>query len=471
MAQNAYDVNNDGFSEVPKTNRVHIEPTLWLPIGQSVTLRTSLGYTNDVRRGGFQNRDGIPIVFNSSFYQSKLETDRFKALADLEIQARPNNLVQFRNVFSTTNVESNDNLKHLLKNDQTQLFSELNTSFDSDVNNVVAGVSFAYSNTTSEYKGTRIIDGQTSGTVGLFTQYTTKPFNPVTIESGLRLEVVSKNKAILLPRLNVLSNWGPRLTSRIGVGTGYKYVHTMFSEVSDLIQQSNHMYSYRLNYTNSNSIERSVGFTADLDYRAMVGEEVGLSINQLVFATRINNPFQLVNRDIRYGPHSNGLDDLEPFVGLDIISRDGHTQTMGLETNIKWTYRNLKWYQFYTLTDVTDVAFGNDIPVILTPRHRLGSVIMLEEHDTYRVGFETYVTGSQKLSSGEKTDLYVILGLMAEKTWSSLSVFINFENFTDTRMKDRNRIWSGSMAHPNLNTELYAPIDGMVINGGIKYRF
>jgi iron complex outermembrane receptor protein len=60
---------------------------------------------------------------------------------------------------------------------------------------------------------------------------------------------------------------------------------------------------------------------------------------------------------------------------------------------------------------------------------------------------------------------------MMEKTWNNLSLFINFENFTDTRMKSSDKLWSGPTSHPNLNTNLYAPIDGIVINGGVKIRF
>lgn len=471
VAQKPYDVDNDGFVEVPRTKRIHIEPTLWLPIGASNSLRTSIGYTRDIREGGFQNSDVLPNPASINYFKTKIETDRFKALADLDISAAPNSKIQFRNAMSITQSQSNDNLSHLLQNDQTQFFTELNTSFGSDVSDFIAGVSHAYSSTSSTYRGTRIIDGQISNTTGLFAQYSVSPIQPVTVESGLRLEVVSKNDAILLPRLNVLANWGPKLSSRIGVGTGYKQVHSMFNEVNDLIQQSNHMWSYNLRYDDANSIERSVGFTADIDYRTLLGDEVGLSINHLFFATRINDPFRLQDLSARSGNNADNVDDQIPVRSLEIVSRDGYTQTMGIETNLKWTYRNLKWYQFYTFTDVTESDFGTQFPVILTPRHRLGSVIMLEEHDSYRIGFEAYVTGSQRLSSNDETDPYVILGFMVEKAWDQLSLFLNFENFTDTRMKSRDKIWAGSMSHPDLNTNLYAPIDGIVINGGIKLRF
>jgi outer membrane receptor for ferrienterochelin and colicins len=469
VAQEAYDVNNDGFSEVPKTKRYHVEPMIWIPLGSSATLRTGLGYTHDKREGGFQNREGFPEIINVNYFKSSIETDRFKALSDLEIITKTNGSIQFRNVVSTTNSTSTDNLDHHLLNDQTQFYSEANSSFSTDESEFTVGLSYAFNRTSSTYRSKQIIQRATDGTVGVFGQHTFSPIERLSLESGLRVEAITGTNPILLPRLNILSKWGPRLTSRIGFGTGYKHIHSMFGEVNDVIQQSNHMSTYNLQLSDNNAIERSVGFTADIDFRAVIGEELGITVNQLFFHTRINNPFLLRFANVR---NAEPFDQyMEPIIFLEVVNRDGNTRTQGLETNIKWSYHQLKWYQFYTLTDVTEADFGTERPALLTPRHRLGSVIMLEEHDSYRIGFETYVTGSQRLSSGEKTDTYIILGLMAEKTWNMLSLFVNFENFTDTRIKNKHPLWSGSLSHPALNNELYAPVDGRVINGGIKLRF
>ncbi len=471
VTQKAYDVNNDGFAEVPKTNRIHAEPTIWIPIGSAATLRTGIGFTRDKREGGFQNTAGIPELFSFNYFKTNIETDRFKAIADLDIDTKSDGSIQFRNVLSTTNVTSNDNLNHLLLNDQTQFYTEANSSFSSENSDLTAGLSYSYSKTNSTYRNRQLIQGVTGDIFGIFGQHTFRPIERFAMESGLRVEAISGNNPVILPRLNVLAKWGPSLTSRVGFGTGYKHIHSMFGEVSDWIQQSNHTTSYALRLSDNNAIERSVGFTADLDYRTIIGEELGFSVNQLFFYTRINDPFQLQNTESRFFDFDGEYDDLEPTIVLVVSNRNGHTQTRGMETNLKWSYHNFKWYQFYTFTDVLEFDLGLDRPVLLTPKHRIGSVIMLEEHDSYRVGFETYITGSQELSLGEKTDPYVILGLMAEKTWNKLSVFINFENFTDTRMKSKDKLWSGPQSHPNLNTELYAPIDGRVINGGFKLRF
>lgn len=47
------------------------------------------------------------------------------------------------------------------------------------------------------------------------------------------------------------------------------------------------------------------------------------------------------------------------------------------------------------------------------------------------------------------------------------SIFLNFENFKDTRQSTFDSIYSGTLENPRFS-EIYAPVDGFVINGGFK---
>jgi iron complex outermembrane receptor protein len=58
---------------------------------------------------------------------------------------------------------------------------------------------------------------------------------------------------------------------------------------------------------------------------------------------------------------------------------------------------------------------------------------------------------------------------MAEKLWEKFSLYINFENFTDTRQTRFDTIYQGSISNPVFR-DIYAPLDGFVINGGLKLR-
>jgi iron complex outermembrane receptor protein len=56
---------------------------------------------------------------------------------------------------------------------------------------------------------------------------------------------------------------------------------------------------------------------------------------------------------------------------------------------------------------------------------------------------------------------------MIEKRFNNLRVFLNFENFLDTKQSKYGAMFTGSPENPNF-VEIYAPTDGRIINGGIK---
>ena len=59
---------------------------------------------------------------------------------------------------------------------------------------------------------------------------------------------------------------------------------------------------------------------------------------------------------------------------------------------------------------------------------------------------------------------------MTEKMWEKFSLFLNFENFTDTRHSKFDTIYTGNISDPHFK-DIYAPVEGFVMNGGIKLRF
>ena len=79
------------------------------------------------------------------------------------------------------------------------------------------------------------------------------------------------------------------------------------------------------------------------------------------------------------------------------------------------------------------------------------------------------IIDSQKLNDGSTGKSYWLCGVMAEKLWEHFSVFINFENLLDTRQTKFDTIYTGSITNPVFR-DIYAPVDGFVVNGGIKLK-
>jgi iron complex outermembrane receptor protein len=47
---------------------------------------------------------------------------------------------------------------------------------------------------------------------------------------------------------------------------------------------------------------------------------------------------------------------------------------------------------------------------------------------------------------------------------------VNFENFTDTRQTRFEKIYTGDISRPVFR-DIYAPLEGFVVNGGIKLKW
>ena len=237
---------------------------------------------------------------------------------------------------------------------------------------------------------------------------------------------------------------------RLGGGLGYK-TPTVFTEEAERIQFRNVL---PVDIGNSKA-ERSYGANFDINYRTgLFGDQVTLSVNNLLFYTRIQDPLVLVSR---------------PGNVYEFIQPEGNLNTKGVETNIKLTYQDFKLFVGYTFADVRQNENGVTSPYPLVARHRLNNVLMYELEEEFKLGLEGYYFSPQHLTDGTRGRSYWVTGALAEKMWERFSVFLNFENFLDTRQTRFDTIYTGDLSNPDFR-DIYAPTDGFVVNGGVKLR-
>jgi iron complex outermembrane receptor protein len=267
------------------------------------------------------------------------------------------------------------------------------------------------------------------------------------VESGLRADYTKPFGFVLLPRLSLLFRPSQSWTLRIGGGAGYKNP-SVFNEEAERIQFRNIM---PVDETSA-VYERSGGGNFDVNYKTTIGE-LGVSINQLFFYTRLNRPFVL---------------DQSPGVTA-FSNADGFMDTRGGETNLKLTWSDFKLFTGYTFTDAKTNYSGAREWLPLTARHRLNNVLVYEREGSLKIGLEAYYFSPQRLSDNTIGRSYWIAGLMGEKLFQKFSLFINFENFTDTRQSRFGPIYSGSISNPQFR-DIYAPVEGFVVNGGFKIK-
>ena len=333
---------------------------------------------------------------------------------------------------------------------QVSTYSEASYAYDGKKADWVAGLNYLTDNFKEDRNSSFPLRSYNYQTIGAFLQNTWNTSDKFILETGLRGDYHNEYGFFLLPRISGLFKINSHFSSRLGGGLGYK-APTVFTEDAERIQFRN-VLPIDAAITKA---ERSYGANYDINFTtALFNDRASLSINQLFYYTRINNPVLL-------SPLTGG--------NLQYQQAGGNLNTKGIETNVKVTYGNLKLFLGYTLTDVSEHLGNTNFTYPLVSRNRLNNVLVYEIENSFKMGAEAYYFSPQQLNDGTIGRGYWTAGLMAEKIYKRFSLFVNFENLTDTRQTKFGPIYSGSITAP-IFKDIYAPLDGFVINGGIKFK-
>ena len=275
--------------------------------------------------------------------------------------------------------------------------------------------------------------------------------NPkLAMESGFRTDYNTNYGTFALPRISLLFKPNKKLSGRLGGGMGYK-LPTIFTEEAEALTFQNILPVD----INTVMAEKSVGGNFDINYKTTFENKMFFSINQLFFYTQLSNALVLSQDNANNNYYFENAD-------RTIDSR-------GFETNIKLTYGDFKLFLQYAFVDAKLNYDKINDQKPLTPKHNAGAVLVFEQHGKWRIGFETYYTGQQLLSDYTQTRDYWILGLMALRELKHFSLFLNFENFIDTRQSRYQNIVLPPSNNPTF-AEIWAPTDGFVVNGGFIWN-
>ena len=443
----AYDPAKIGFSAIPKFERFVLNPKLFVYFNDKTKMNFGVNTTIENRLGG----DMLYIKGkgdNTHQYFEKNKTQRYSTQFVFDHLINEKSSFQIKNSVSYFN-RNTTIPNYQFEGTQTATFTEANYTNSTEKSEWVAGVNIWTDNFKEKQITAFPLRDYSQNTFGAFVQNSFKATDWLQLEAGLRTDYVIDYGAVFLPRVSALFKIANGLTSRIGGGFGYKSP-TIFTEESERLQYQNVMPID----DKTNKLEKSYGANADINYRTYIGEDWSFSINQLFFYTYLDNPLLLEN------PSAN----LYQFV-----NSPGYIHTKGTETNIKIGYDDLKLFLGYTYTDARLNQNGMTVESPLTPKHRINSILMYEIEDKWKVGLEAYYFSPQKLNNGTTGEGYFITGFMAEKIWERFSLYINFENFLDTRQTRFGSIYTGTITNPVFK-DIYAPLDGFVINGGIKFK-
>jgi outer membrane receptor for ferrienterochelin and colicins len=437
----AYDPAGIGLTAIPEFERYTINPRLFF-YGEKTTANIGFSYITENRIGGSMDY----INKSVSGYYEKNNTDRFTTQLQLTHKLNEHSQLNFKNSYSRFNrlIELQS---YLFAGIQQSTFSEASWQIQQTNTEWVIGANLLTDDFEENKQPGHPVRDYHYNTTGIFLQNTWSPNKQFTLETGLRGDYTADYGFELLPRISGMLRITPQITARAGGGLGYK-TPTVFNEESEKTQFQN-ILPIDPNRTQD---ERSAGVNFDVNYRTKIGT-VGFTINQMFFYTRLNKPLVLTATGSNY----------------EFLNAPGHIDTKGMETNLRFVYDDFKLFVGYTYADVNTHYNNSKAWLPLTARHRLNNVLMYEQEGKLKIGFEAYFFSPQLLNDGKTGRAYWTFGLMGEKTWKHFSIFLNFENFTDTRQTKFDTIYTGSITNPTFR-DIYAPVDGFVVNGGIKLR-
>ncbi|MBD0299863.1 MAG: TonB-dependent receptor, partial [Nitrososphaera sp.] len=329
---------------------------------------------------------------------------------------------------------------------QFSYYSEAAYVIRKEKNDVVFGANFNGERFRKELPDSTNLPDFQHTTVGLFVQDDWRLHPKLTIESGLRTDFHNRYGTFVLPRLSLLYRFSADVTSRLGGGLGYK-IPTVFT--SDIDERD---YPKLLPLQNIKP-EQSYGANWDVNVQKDIGN-VSAIFNQSFYITYISHPL--------LADSYNGL--------IQFINASNGIITKGFETYIQLDFAPWEVYLGYTLTDARKRYDATQPYVELSARNKFASVVAYTFSERFRAGLESAVTGRQYLEDGHRSPAYLFMAGMLRYDIKNVSLVLNGENLLDYRQNKKERIIIGSIDNPTFR-QLWAPIDGRVINLSVRVRF
>jgi iron complex outermembrane receptor protein len=426
--QERVDVNDDTWSDLPRYARGIARPRLFWSDDKGNRVFATVGITIEDREGG------------SPSHVEALDTRAFDAgYLDQRV-------VRGAYLITTRAAVSSKDHKHrfgeIREDDRhTTGFGEVTVRGSAGSHTWVAGAAVEI----DRYDNDDVPQFDHEFTIpGVFVQddVMLKPW--LSMSGSARVDHHSEYGTFVSPRVSALVRSGA-WNGRASFGTG-------FFGPSALTEETEAAGLTRL--TMPQALSAETGRSASLDITRTSGP---LSTTVTVFASRVGDSIT-VDRDTEYAIRNA---EKTTNSGVELLA------TLRAEPfAVTGTYTYVRSREF-DVDGITDVA--------LTPRHSGGLVAMWEKEDTGRIGVELYYTGWQRLESNpyaDRSEPYVIVGMLGERQFGRLRVFINGENLTGVRQTE----WQ-PLARPapgadgRMTVDAWAPLEGRNINGGVRLRF
>jgi iron complex outermembrane receptor protein len=287
----------------------------------------------------------------------------------------------------------------------------------------------------------------------VFVQDDYTPTTWLSASASGRLDVHSEFGTFFSPRVSVLARPAAGWSARLSTGTGF-YAPTPFVDEVDEIGLS------RLAPLGDLRAERARSISVDVTWK-----KAPLELTGTVFRTQIDNVLQLRE------------DATNAATLLSIVNGATAGKNTGSELIARIHHGPLDLILTHMYVKGTEPApqTGSRREVPLNPRHSAGIDLLWEFEGRARLGLEAFYTGRQQLDDSPYLAAslpYWLFGVIGEWRAGPARIFVNAENLAGFRQtahvpivlpaRDVDGRW--------LDDE-WGPLDGTVVNAGLRFRF
>jgi iron complex outermembrane receptor protein len=437
--QQTTDVNADRWADLAGYTRAVVRPRVFWENGHGASVFATVGLTAEDREGGTINGEIVPAI--GVPYVEALTTRRVDGGFVGQMTIGQRYLLNVRGAASQA--RHDHRFGDLLERDRHgTAFAEVTLRASARRVTAIGGLAIERDTFRPRELGRF---AYTFTVPGVFAQADAELTPWLSLSGSGRVDRHSVYGTFFSPRLAGLLRAGA-WTSRMSIGTG-------FFAASPLTEETEAAGLTRL--VIPQPLRAEEGRSASLD----VGRTDGpLSYTLTLFRSRVAHPLRV--------DRSNGL---------VMTNSDTPATNAGVEALVSVRRAPYAVTGSYTYVRSREDNGGNVVDSALTPRHSAGVVAMWEREDVGRIGVETYYTGVQRVEENPfraSTKPYVIVGLLAERQFGRVRLFINGENLTGVRQTRFDPLIRPSQAADGRWTvDAWAPLDGRTVNGGLRVRF
>jgi outer membrane receptor for ferrienterochelin and colicins len=437
--QQRNDIDHDGWADIAGYSRGVVRPRLFWDGGNGWTAFLTGGITYENRDGG--TLPGAVLPATGVPYTEALRTRRYDTGGNLQYVVKQRYVITAR--FAASLQDHDHRFDDVRERDRHELlFGELTARGAFHRNTWVVGVAaerevylprdvpkFTYRYTTP----------------GVFAQDDFEIARWFSVSASARADFQSLYGTFLSPRVSALVRWHG-WTSRLSAGQGF-FAPTPLTEETEAAGLT------RLVIPKPLIAERGRSASVDLSRKIGPGYYA-----VTLFDSSVSHPinvergslYQLVN--LSEPTHNAGAEFL------------GTIRKAAFSATLSYTYVHSRQFEF-----------GRRLDTPLTPRHSFGLVGMWEKEKAGRIGVESYYTGDQRLEDNpyrSESKPYVLFGFLAEHPIGAFKLFVNVENLTNVRQTRWDPLLRPDRAVDGRWTvDAWAPLDGRVLNGGIRVKF